>query len=106
MRPCLRYVKVINALAHALMASPSPRPARRPDRLRLAHRLAAGLPPARAAAAERLPAAEVEALAAEPAFARLVEACRGLDAMPRALRVERLLELAMVCLERAIRDGD
>ena len=90
------------------MSSPSPRPPRprRPDRIRLAHRLAAGLPPARAAEAERVPEAEVEALAAEPAFGRLVEACRRLDALPHAERVERLLKLAVMCLERAVRDGD
>ena len=74
--------------------------------MRLAQRLAAGLPPARAAAAERLPEAEVEALAAEPAFERLVAACRRLDGMPEAERVERLLKLAMSLLERAVREGD
>src|SRR3954454_17470151 len=89
------------------MSSASPRPPRprRPDRIRLAHRLAAGLPLARAAEAERVPEAEVEALAAEPAFGRLVEACRRLDGMPHAERVERLLKLAVMCRERAVRDG-
>src|SRR3954452_23836788 len=90
------------------MSSTSPRPPRpcRPDRIRLAHRLAAGRPAARAAEAERVPAAEVKALAAEPAFGRLVEACRRLDRMPHAERVERRLKLAVMCLERAVRDGD
>src|SRR4051795_2243739 len=78
---------------------------RRPDRMRLAQRLAAGLPPARAAAAERVPEAEVETLAAEPAFERLVAACRRLDALPEAERVERLLKLAMSLLERAVWEG-
>src|SRR3954451_19663517 len=99
---------------HPVRHAPSPRPhpagappRRRPAaRTRRPPRPPAGLPPARAAEAERVPEAEVEALAAEPAFGRLIEACRRLDGMPHAERVERLLKLAVMWLERAVRDGD
>jgi hypothetical protein len=98
---------------HPAAARPLSRPARggpRPwareprarSERRLSRRLAAGLTPAQAAAAEGVPAAEVEALLADPEFAGLVEAYREIESLPEAEARARLLSQARRLLEEAV----
>ncbi len=82
-----------------------PRPARI-DEYRLGFRLAHGLTPAQAARAERVPAADVEALLAQPAFQQLLETCREFDAMLADKRLAMLEHLALTILEHALARGD
>jgi hypothetical protein len=75
------------------------------NRLRLVRRLAAGMSAKRAAAAEGLPAEEIDSLLADPAFTGLVESCRHLDALPEDEAVERLVKLAYHVIEDALNRG-
>ena len=89
----------------AVMRPRHPRPARI-DEYRLGFRLAHGLTPAQAARAERVPAADVEALLAQPDFQQLLETCREFDAMPADKRLAMLEHLALTILEHALARGD
>jgi hypothetical protein len=75
-------------------------------RLRLGHRLAAGLSRAQAARAEGVTQKEVDLLLADPDFAQLVAACRANRDLPDEERLARLERLAFDLLELAINDGD
>ena len=83
-----------------------PRPLADRARLRLGMRLAAGMAPAQVARVEGLPEAELDALLARPAFARLVEDYRDLARLGREERLARLELLAFDVLEDAIAAGD
>jgi hypothetical protein len=86
--------------------SPMPRRPQRPDRYRLGMRLGAGVAPARAAAAEGIAEAEVDALLRDPDFAALVEDCRRHQDLPEEERLARLEGAAWTVLELAVADGD
>jgi len=83
-----------------------PRPLADRARLRLGMRLAAGMAPAQVARVEGLPEAELDALLARPAFARLVEDYRDLARLGREERLARLELLAFDVLEDAVAAGD
>jgi hypothetical protein len=89
----------------AMLSSRRPRPARI-DEYRLGFRLAHGLTPAQAARAERVPAADVEALLAQSDFQELLETCREFDTMPADKRLAMLEHLALTILEHALARGD
>ena len=82
------------------------RPGPHRARLRLGMRLAAGMRPHEAARAESLPGAALDALLAQPSFARLVEDYRDLARLGREERLARLELLAFDVLEDAIAAGD
>src|SRR4051812_41040148 len=87
-----------------MVATPRrPRPLADRTRLRLGMRLAAGMAPAQVARVEGLPEAELDALLARPAFARLVRDYRDLG---REERLARLELLAFDVLEDAVAAGD
>ena len=83
-----------------------PRPLADRARLRLGMRLAAGMAPAQVARVEGMPEAELDALLARPAFARLVEDYRDLARLGREERLARLELLAFDVLEDAVAAGD
>jgi hypothetical protein len=89
-----------------LVMSPRRPPASRLDPYRLGFRLVHGLTPAQAARAERVPAAEVESLLAQPEFQELLQTCRELDAMPAEDRLALLERMALTVLEHALARGD
>jgi hypothetical protein len=94
------------APAYAPRRSPVPPRPRRPDELRLAHRLAAGVPKARAAAAERIAEAELDALLARPDFAELLSTVRELRDLPDDEKLAKLEAAAWTVLQLALADGD
>jgi hypothetical protein len=76
------------------------------DQIRISLRLACGLTPAQAAAAERRPVEAIEALLAQEGFRELVEADRELLAMPVEEQRARLVRLARIAIENALSDWD
>src|SRR3954447_26582200 len=83
-------------------------PPDRPHRslYRLAHRLAAGMPKARAAAAEGLTTDRLDAILAKPGFAAAVDQCRALRDLPTEARLARIETMALDALEHACACGD
>src|SRR5215213_10246731 len=73
---------------------------------RMGHKLSMGLTPAQVARLEGLPAAEVEALLADPDFASLAEGYRVLHAMPQEEQRRILTQLARHLLMEATALGD
>lgn len=97
----------LRLLRAGLVAVRQPRrpPARR-DWLRISRRLAGGLTPEQAARAEGTETSAVDALLAQEGFCRLVESQQALEALSPAEQTARLVRLARIALENALRDWD
>src|SRR5687768_1383500 len=106
MRPAsLRCLTSVSGdLLAALLAGRRPRgnPYARRQWIRTAQRLAAGLPKAAVARAERTDEAATDGLLASEAFAELVESYRELIDEPAAAHTARLMGLARMALEQAL----
>lgn len=98
--PILRVAAMVGRFG---LANGHPRRGWRPPaRIRLAQRLAAGLTPQQAAAAQGSDAGEVAALLEQPDFAALVASYRSLAEAPEAEQTARLVKLARIAIENAL----
>ncbi len=78
----------------------------RPELLRVAMRTARGLTPAQIAGESRTAPEMIEALAAEPDFRALVEACKASIDLPAEERLKEIESLALDFIEIAIAERD